>query len=409
MNDASEPKKLHIPLGLGVGVVVFLIMLVIADIIVIEVVYNKGGGTSNTPAEAPRNLMNVYDYQQAAVKILPKANYDFTCGTRDEITLTENVLAYQRIQLRPRVLRNASYVDTTLTIFNRKLPFPIVVAPFAFQKWFHPEGEMATAKGAKDAGTTMVLSSNSFISMTEIATVAPGWIQLYVFKNRTVNEGYLRRAEQLGYGAVFVTVDFVDGTSRLDRFSGNQQLPSYPSPPGSYAGIPSKDMQFDNSLTWDIIEWLRSATKLPIVLKGIQTPEDALIAIEKGVDAIVVSNHGGQVQDTAPATIEMLPSIAQAVNGKIPIIIDGGIRRGTDVLKALALGAKFVMVGRPVLWGLAVNASEGVKTVLEMLGTEFQDAMRLNGLHSLAEINKTAINLDPRIFTPSFTQKPFYY
>jgi len=270
-------------------------------------------------------------------------------------------------------------VDTTLTIFNRKLPFPIVVAPFAFQKWFHPEGEMATAKGAKDAGTTMVLSSNSFISMTEIATVAPGWIQLYVFKNRTVNEGYLRRAEQLGYGAVFVTVDFVDGTSRLDRFSGNQQLPSYPSPPGSYAGIPSKDMQFDNSLTWDIIEWLRSATKLPIVLKGIQTPEDALIAIEKGVDAIVVSNHGGQVQDTAPATIEMLPSIAQAVNGKIPIIIDGGIRRGTDVLKALALGAKFVMVGRPVLWGLAVNASEGVKTVLEMLGTEFQDAMRLNG------------------------------
>jgi 4-hydroxymandelate oxidase len=281
------------------------------------------------------------------------------------------------------------------TVLGQKLAFPVLVAPTAFQRLAHPEGELATARAAGRAGTCMVLStlSTSLVEDVVKASSGPVWFQLYVFKDRAATEALVRRAESAGARALVLTVDAPFLGRRERDVRHRFQLPEGLSVKNLEAcglGYLPRGTQdsglaayfatlLDPSLTWKDLAWLRSLTRLPVVVKGIVRPDDAVRAVEHGASAIVVSNHGGRQLDTAPATIDVLPGIADALGGRAELLLDGGIRRGTDVLKALALGARAVLVGRPILWGLAVDGSEGVSRVLEILRAELDLALALAG------------------------------
>lgn len=338
-------------------------------------------------------LINLFDYEALAEQRMHPIYWAYYAGgSDDEVTVAANRGEFARIRLRPRVLAGIAQSDITTSVLGATLATPIVVAPSALHCMAHPEGECATAQGAGAAGTLMIASTDATRSLEEIAQAASGplWFQLYVYPSHEVAAGLVRRAEAAGYKAIVLTVDLpLLGNRERDR--RNQM--TIPPPPLFAANFVDIEEHEHNwvVLSWQDVDWLRSITSLPIILKGILTAEDALLALEHGAAGIVVSNHGGRQLDSAVTALEALPEIVEAVAGRCEIYMDGGIRRGTDVLKALALGARAVLLGRPVLWGLAVNGASGVQHVLEILSTELEIAMRLSGCPTLASINSSLI------------------
>jgi len=342
-----------------------------------------------------QDLLSIADWEAAARAQLPKMVFDYYVGgSWDEITLRDNAGAFDQLRLNYRVLRDVSERSTATTVLGHRVALPVLIAPTAFQCMAHEEGEVATVRAAGAAGTIMIVStlSNQPIEAIAAAATAPFWFQLYVYRDRGASADLLARAEAAGAEAVVLTVDAqVWGVRERDvrnRFQLPQglkmnnlladlaSLPADVEDSGLGAYVAS---MFDPALSWKDIEWLRSLTDLPIVLKGIVHPEDARLAAEAGVDGIFVSNHGGRQIDTAPATIDALARIVAASDGRLEVYLDGGVRRGSDVVKALALGARAVAVGRPVLWGLAVDGQGGVEAILDLLNREFDAVMALCG------------------------------
>jgi len=347
--------------------------------------------------------VNVREYQELAKKALPKMHYDYiNGGAEDEYTLRENIAAYGRILLRPRVLIDVSKIDMSTTLLGYNMPSPIIVAPTGAHKLANPEGEVATARAAAACNTIMVLSSGSSCKIEEVASSCDAirFYQLYVYKRRDVSATLVRRAESLGFKAIVLTVDTpVLGRREADirnkmvtpRMPNLEGLMSFDDDLDSEGG--SKLERFahetlDPSLSWKDVEWLKSITSLPILLKGIVTAEDARKAVEVGAAGVIVSNHGARQLDYAPPTISALEEVVKAVAGAVPVLVDGGVRRGTDVFKALALGATAVMVGRPVFYGLAARGEAGARHVIEMLNRELELAMALCGCRSVAEVTR---------------------
>ena len=338
--------------------------------------------------------VNISEYETLARARMEPVEWDFYAGgSDDEVTLGTTRAAFERIRLRPRVLVDVSACDLRTTVLGTRVSMPILVAPMAFHGLAHPEGECETARAAGESGTLMVTSTTSNRSLEEIAATASGplWFQLYTYGGFEISASLVKRAEAAGYRAIVLTVDLPRVGRRERDIRNNFNLPSRLFE-GNFAGITIPDETFV-TLTWESIAWLRGVTSLPIVIKGILTAEDAQLAAEHGVDGIVVSNHGGRQLDTTLPAIEALPEVVEAVAGCCEVYMDGGIRRGTDVLKALALGARAVLLGRPVLWGLAANGAAGVRHVLEMLRDELELAMVLSGRPTLASIDRSLVRL----------------
>jgi 4-hydroxymandelate oxidase len=350
--------------------------------------------------------VNLAEYEALARTRLPEMAYHYIAGgSADEVTLGRTRGCFDAIRLKPRVLVDVSRLDTTLDLFGQPFDVPILLAPTAYHRLVHPEGELATARGAAAAGVTFVVSTFATVDVDEIAAAAAGrlWFQLYVQRDRGFTRELVRRVEDAGYQALCVTVDLpCPGTRDRDRRT-RFCLPEGVRQPiiealGAViqrAEAVREDGIFtpilDPRLTWEAIDWLRSIARVPVLLKGILAAEDALLAVEHGASAVIVSNHGARNLDTTPATIEALPAVVEAVAGRIPVLFDGGIRRGTDVLKALALGARAVLIGRPYLWGLAVDGADGVRAVADMLRTELKAAMALCGVPTLSSIDRRVL------------------
>ena len=358
--------------------------------------------------------INVAEYEPLAKASMELSAWDyFRSGAEDEVSLRANRTAFERIHLRPRMLVDVSATDTRTTVLGIPVRMPILVGPTAYQGLAHAEGECATARGAGEAGTVMTASTMSNRTLEEIAAAATGplWFQLYVYRERKVSEWLVRRAEAAGYRALVLTVDVPRLGRREADIRNGFGLPPHLSV-ANFAGTAMADQpaldsgvsglamyahdMFDTSLTWEALDWLRSVTSLPVVVKGVLTGEDAALAVEHGAAAIIVSNHGGRQLDGAVAGIEALPEVVETVRGRrerCEVYVDGGIRRGTDVLKALALGARAVLVGRPVLWGLAASGSNGVRHVLDILHTELELAMALAGRPTLDTIDRSLVRI----------------
>jgi isopentenyl diphosphate isomerase/L-lactate dehydrogenase-like FMN-dependent dehydrogenase len=353
--------------------------------------------------------INLLELESKARELLPPAVYDYYAGgANDELTLRENRAAYERITLLPRMLTDSSRRDMGTTALGEPVSMPILIAPTAFQGLAHPEAEVGTVKAAGAAETLMILSTLSTCSVEEVMAVAKGpvWFQLYIFKDRGISASLVRRAEAAGCKAIVFTVD-VPTPGRRERDVRNRfKLPDELSVknllPAGLQGLPHEAggselapyiaSLFDPALTWKDIEWLAGITKLPVLVKGVLRSDDALLAVKKGASGIIVSNHGGRQLDTTEATISVLPQIADAVDGAVEIYVDGGVRRGTDVLKAIACGARATFIGRPVLWGLASGGESGVRYVLEMMRREFDLAMALSGCSTLSSITLDLIH-----------------
>ena len=334
--------------------------------------------------------LSLRELEEEARRHLEPAVYDFFAGgADDEVTVRANETAFAHIGLVPRVLRGSQTRDLAVALLGCRAAQPVIVAPTAFHRLAHPDGELATAWAAAKAGLIMVVSMASTVAIEELAeTGADLWFQLYVQPDLGFTEQLVRRAEAAGCAAVMVSVDSpVFGRRERDLRNGFLDLP----PGMACAHMDGRPIAFRADLSWDHVDWLRSVTALPIVLKGVVHPQDARLAVDRGIDALAVSNHGGRQLDTVPATIELLPPVADAVGGTVPLLLDGGVRRGTDVLKALALGADAVAIGRPVLWGLAVDGENGVARVLDMLGAELDQALALCGCHSPRDVSSDLI------------------
>ena len=340
-------------------------------------------------------LINLSDYETLAQAHIEPAAWDFIQGgSDDEVTLRANRSAFERLRLRPRMLVKGSTPNLSTTVLGTPVSMPILVAPAANHGMAHPEGECATAQGAALAHTLMTVSTFSTRTLEDIAASAnaPLWFQLYLYRNLEVSARVVQRAEAAGYRAIVLTADLPRLGNREKDIRNNFSLLSHldlANFPGAEAEENHYDIPF--TPTWETLDWLKTVTSLPILLKGILTAEDALLALERGVSGIIVSNHGGRQLDSAIASIDALPEIVEAVAGRCEVYLDGGIRRGTDVLKALALGARAVMVGRPIFWGLAVNGAEGVHHVLEILRAELELAMILSGHFSLDTIDRSLV------------------
>jgi isopentenyl diphosphate isomerase/L-lactate dehydrogenase-like FMN-dependent dehydrogenase len=335
--------------------------------------------------DAPR-FVTVDDYEPVARERLPPDVYDFYAGgAGDEWTLAENRRAFDRWSLRPRMLRGAGRPDPSASILGTAVAFPVLVAPWAYQAMAHPDGERATARAAAAAGTIMVVSTTAFDTLEDVAatTDAPKWWQLYLFEDRDATTNMLVRVVESGYEAICLTVD-VPHLGLRHRDTRHGFALAY--------GAPSSALRFESMLTWDDVGWVRERIgNLPLLVKGILTAEDAELAVAAGVDGIVVSNHGGRQLDGATACLTALPEVAAAAAGRVPVLMDGGIRRGTDVVKALALGADAVLAARPVIWGLAVDGEAGAADVLRILRLEFENAMALCGCRTVAEIDSALV------------------
>jgi len=366
-----------------------------------------------TPERMPlaAELANVMEFEPVCKARLTKQNYDFIAGgVDDEWTLRRNREAFHWIILRPRMLVDVSKLDLSVELFGMRSSMPILVSPTGGHQMAHPDGELATARGAGALGAIMAVSTNSSYPLEKIAEAALGplWFQLYAGPDLDGTRERVERAVATGCKVVCFTVDtpYNSHRERLLRNRTTQAAPQYmlptadspagrsrrrapetPPAPPPYGLTP----RFTGQLTWNFVKELNSYAKVPVLIKGILTPEDAKRAVDHGAAGVIVSNHGGRYLGAAPSTIEMLPSIVDAVGGKIPILIDGGFRRGTDVLKALAIGAKAVMVGRPPLWGLGAFGQPGVQRVLELLQTELALAMGLSGCPNLASIDKSLV------------------
>jgi 4-hydroxymandelate oxidase len=359
-------------------------------------------------SDALPSLLNVDDYARAARATLPRDVFDYyEGGALDEITLAENVAAWRRVRLWYRVLAGVGPRQTATTVLGREVTLPVMVAPTAFHKLACPEGEVAAARAARRAGTLFVLSSLSNTAMEEVfaRAASPKWFQLYVYRDRGVTRGLVERAEAAGAEAIVLTVDAPGwGNRERDARNGFRLPPglavenvapagkgALPNVQGSGLAAYCRD-NFEPALSFADLDWLCGSTGLPVVVKGVCRGDDARRCVEHGAAGLIVSNHGGRQLDTAASTCEALPHVAGAVGGGCEVYVDGGIRRGADVLKALALGARAVLVGRPVLWGLAVAGEEGAFRVLEILRQELQEAMLLSGCTRLADIDQSLLS-----------------
>ncbi|XP_030968380.1 peroxisomal (S)-2-hydroxy-acid oxidase GLO4-like isoform X1 [Quercus lobata] len=345
--------------------------------------------------------VNVNEFQELAREALPKMYYDFYAGgAEDQYTLKENVEAFHRIMIRPRTLVDVSRIDMSTTVLGYKISAPILIAPTALHKLAHPEGEVATARAAAACKTIMVLSFTSSCTVEEVASGcnAVRFFQLYVYKKRDIAAVLVQRAERNGYKALVLTVD----TPRLGRREADIKNKMVAPRLKNLEGLLSIEADSDNgsnleayaketmdaSLCWKDIEWLKSITNMPILIKGVLTGEDAIKAAEVGVAGIMVSNHGARQLDYTDATINVLEEVVHAVRGRVPVFFDGGVRRGTDIFKALALGAQAVLIGRPVIFGLAAKGEYGVRQVIQMLKDELELTMALSGCPSVKDITR---------------------
>lgn len=345
--------------------------------------------------------MNVRDYERIARARLPQAVYDFCSGgAGEERTSHDNCDAFNRLKFRPRVLSDTSYVDLATEVVGCRYETPVFLAPTAFNRLFHSDGELAVARAAKAAGTLAVVSTFSSVTIEDVAAAgAASWFQLYVLRDHGLTRELVVRAVAAGYQALVLTVDAPRIGAR-ERDCRNR----FALPPGVSArnllqsqgisGVLLKELNtatIDPCVTWQTVEWLQSFTTLPLVLKGILHPDDAAQAAAVGVSSVIVSNHGGRQLDGSIASIDALPAIADRVATQCDVLLDGGVRRGTDVLKALACGARAVFIGRPYLWGLAIEGEAGVARVLTLLRDELELAMCLAGCHSVQDVPRSLV------------------
>ena len=358
------------------------------------------------PIKSPKEAINVFDFEPAAFKNVPPAHFGYMAsGIDDEVTLRANREGFLKFQLRPRRLNDVSKVDMSVDIFGSKYDSPVFISPTGGNQFFNEDGEVAVAKAARSGNHLQVLSTSSNFSVEDVtkARGAPIWFQLYASPSWEVAQALIRKAEAAGCPVLMVTVDRVAGRNqetlfRLMRTDSRECSSCHDR--SSFAARAARRHNYDgidltkitgsgesSNLTWDTVKRMRDATRMKIVLKGIVTPEDAELSVKSGMDGILLSNHGGRGEDNGRSTIDALQEIIVAANGKMPVFIDGGFRRGTDVVKALALGATAVGVGRPYLWGLGAFGEEGVTRVLEIMRTETQVAMQQCGVRSISELN----------------------
>jgi len=356
---------------------------------------------SPPPDRIPPEIVSLDDYEAFARGRMDPAAWAYLAGgAADELTLRANREAYGRIALCPRVLGDFRGANTRVALFGRTFAHPLLVAPMAFHRLAHPQGEIATALGAAALEAGMVVSMQASTALEDVAaaTAGPKWFQLYLYAERSFTEALVRRAEAAGYEALVVTVDApVHGVRNREQRAGFR-LPAGVEPVNlrEMPPLPVCESPFDPAYLatlpgWDSLAWLKSITRLPVLLKGVLSAADAARAVAEGLDGVIVSNHGGRTLDTLPAAIDALPRVAERVAGRVPVLCDGGIRRGTDVLKALALGADAVLLGRPVFHGLAVAGATGVAHVLKILRTELEVAMLLAGCPTIGAIDRRVL------------------
>lgn len=333
--------------------------------------------------------------REARERLEPGAYDYFAGGADDELTAAANLTSWQRLRLRPHVLRGVGEVSAATTVLGAPLSLPVLVAPVAYQRLAHPDGELATQRGAAGAGALVLLSTQSTVSLEEVARAAPDaprWFQLYVYRDRRIATDLVQRAAAAGYRAVVLTADLPVPGNRLRDLRNRFELPPWTglanlTAPEARVDVVKIARHFDPTLTPEVIGWLRGLSELPVVVKGVLRGDDAVACLEAGASAIVVSNHGGRQLDGAVTTAEALPEVVGAVAGRAEVYVDGGIRRGTDVVKALALGARAVLVGRPIVWGLATGGAAGVRAVLDGYREELERALALCGTPTLADLS----------------------
>lgn len=350
--------------------------------------------------------VNIYEYEALAKERLPQTEYDFIAGgATDEITLRRTRAAFDAIMLRPRMLVDISQPNLATTVLGQSIAFPILVDPAGGHGRAHAEGELATVRAAGAMGTLLLLSSGSTYRLEEVAQAATGpiWFQQYLYRDRDITQRMAHRAQEAGYSGLCLTLDSTVRAKRERNIRNQYTSPSSPNYEGLEVSENSWQMSsdaprgvnnlIDRTATWPYVEWLAAHTPLPLVVKGIMTAEDARLCAEHGVKALIVSNHGARQLDTTFASIEVLPEVVEAVQGQCEVYLDGGIRRGTDVLKALALGARAVLIGRPLFWGLAVDGEAGVRAVLKMLRDELEMAMGMCGRPTIQSIDRSLLGV----------------
>ena len=349
--------------------------------------------------------INIYEFEALSNDRMPKHEYDFVAGgATDEITLRRTRDAFDSIMLRPKMLVDISQMDVSTTVLGQRIEFPVMADPSGGHGRAHPDGELATARAAGAMGTVMVLSSGSSYTLEEVARAATGpiWWQQYLYSDRGLTMELADRAKSAGYSVLCITLDSTVQAKRERNIRNDYSSP--PSPNYAHLELPewqtwevSSDAPrgvnalIDRKATWSYLEWLAANTSMPVVVKGVMTGEDGRLAAEHGAKGIIVSNHGARQLDTTFASVEVLPEVVKAVEGRAEVYLDGGIRRGTDVLKALALGARAVLMGRPLFWGLAVDGEAGVSTVMGFLKDELAQAMGMCGRPTIDSIDTSLI------------------
>jgi 4-hydroxymandelate oxidase len=358
----------------------------------------------------PKRAINVFDFEPVARQNVPPAHFGYMAsGLDDEVTLRANREGFLKFQLMPHRLNDVSKVDTSVELFGTKYDSPIFVCPTGGNQFFHPDGELAVAKAARAGNHLQILSTSSNFSVEDVtkARGAPIWFQLYASPQWEVAQALIKKADAAGCPVLMVTVDRIAGRNQETLFRlmrSDTRECSACHDRGSFAGRVVRRHNYDgidlsgitgggesSNLSWDTVKRMRDVTRMKIMLKGIITADDAQLAVQNGIDGILVSNHGGRGEDNGRSTIDALPEIIAAVNGKIPLIVDSGFRRGTDAVKALALGARAVGIGRPYLWGLGAFGQEGVERVLELVRTETRAAMQQCGARSVKELNASFV------------------
>ncbi|MEW6129625.1 MAG: alpha-hydroxy acid oxidase [Acidobacteriota bacterium] len=351
-------------------------------------------------------LVSLSDFELAVKDFISPMAYEYLlAGASDEVTLGWNRQSFNNLRLRPRVLIDVSEIDTNVRLLGERLPFPILLAPCAYQRLFHEEGELATVRGANQAKAIFTLSTMGTTSVEAVVQEATNavWFQLYVQRDKAFTKSIIQRVEDAGVKALMITVDTPVIGTRNRETRIKFQLPSEFERP-QLSGFKWDDSTthrprdgeiysslFDPKLNWKDVEWMCSFARVPVLLKGILNPDDAAIACDSGVAGVIVSNHGARNLDTVPAAIDALPEVVERIAGRMPVLMDGGVRRGTDVLKAIAFGADAVFIGRPYLYGLGVAGAAGVARVINILRNEFEMAMALTGCTSIEKIGKTVI------------------
>lgn len=367
------------------------------------------GAENGKTIESPEQALNVMDFEAAARKALPPAHFGYlTTGVDDDVTVQANHTAFRRYQLRPRRLMDVSKVDPSVELFGTRWPTPLFLCPCGSQRAYHPEGEVASARASATRNTLQMLSTVSTYGIEDVmkAATRPVWYQLYPTSSDSIAERMVKRAEAAGCPVLVITVDIPAGrnTETQKRFTALDTrtcnschtVRKLGARRPMFDGLDTTGTTIYNAaFTWASVRRLRSITKMRIVLKGIAEGEDARIAVEEGIDGLVVSNHGGRSEDSGRATIDCLAEVVDSVRGRMPVLLDGGVRRGTDVFKALALGARAVGIGRPYLWGLGAFGQAGVEAVLDILNKELHLAMAQCGTRSVAEIRRSHVVAPP--------------